>query len=122
MEKKCPRSWRWVPELVEAGTWGKVSPRCKSVLEQQTLNFINIYSYYGNEKTKTLALKKPLKKRKKSGEKTPVKKAPKKAAKKAVKKHLLKKPLKSHKKKPRQGNEKSCEKTPVKKLRQKRQQ
>jgi len=32
--EKCPRSWRWVPELVEAGTWGKVSPRCKSVLEQ----------------------------------------------------------------------------------------
>ncbi len=32
--EKCPRSWRWVPELVEAGSWGKVSPRCKSVLEQ----------------------------------------------------------------------------------------
>ena len=31
--QRCPRSWRWVPELVDAGDWGKVSPRCKQVLE-----------------------------------------------------------------------------------------
>jgi isoleucyl-tRNA synthetase len=31
---KCPRSWRWVPELVEADGWGKVSPRCKEALSQ----------------------------------------------------------------------------------------
>jgi len=32
--ERCPRSWRWVPELVDAGEWGKVSPRCKEALEQ----------------------------------------------------------------------------------------
>lgn len=32
--EKCPRSWRWVPELVEADGWGKVSPRCKEALSQ----------------------------------------------------------------------------------------
>lgn len=29
---RCPRSWRWVPELVMAEGWGKVSPRCADVL------------------------------------------------------------------------------------------
>jgi isoleucyl-tRNA synthetase len=29
---KCPRSWRWVPELVEAGKYGMVSPRCRDAL------------------------------------------------------------------------------------------
>ena len=29
---RCPRSWRWVPELVEVERWGKVSPRCAEVL------------------------------------------------------------------------------------------
>ena len=29
---RCPRSWRWVPELVEVGSWGEVSPRCAKVL------------------------------------------------------------------------------------------
>ena len=31
--EKCPRSWRWVPELVETKQWGRVSPRCKIALE-----------------------------------------------------------------------------------------
>lgn len=29
---KCPRSWRWVPALVEAGRFGMVSPRCRTAL------------------------------------------------------------------------------------------
>jgi isoleucyl-tRNA synthetase len=29
---RCPRSWRWVPQLVDAGDWGLVSPRCAKVL------------------------------------------------------------------------------------------
>jgi hypothetical protein len=29
---RCPRSWRWVPELVETETWGAVSPRCAKAL------------------------------------------------------------------------------------------
>jgi isoleucyl-tRNA synthetase len=29
---KCPRSWRWVPALVEAGKYGMVSPRCRDAL------------------------------------------------------------------------------------------
>ena len=29
---RCPRSWRWVPELVETKEWGPVSPRCGKVL------------------------------------------------------------------------------------------
>ena len=30
--QRCPRSWRWVPELVEVSPWGEVSPRCAEVL------------------------------------------------------------------------------------------
>lgn len=29
---RCPRSWRWVPELVSVEPWGEVSPRCADVL------------------------------------------------------------------------------------------
>ena len=29
---RCPRSWRWVPELVRVEPWGEVSPRCAEVL------------------------------------------------------------------------------------------
>lgn len=29
---RCPRSWRWVPELVHVDPWGEVSPRCAEVL------------------------------------------------------------------------------------------
>ena len=29
---KCPRSWRWVPTLVDAGKYGMVSPRCRDAL------------------------------------------------------------------------------------------
>ena len=29
---RCPRSWRWVPELVKVDPWGEVSPRCAEVL------------------------------------------------------------------------------------------
>ena len=29
---RCPRSWRWVPELVRVEPWGEVSPRCADVL------------------------------------------------------------------------------------------
>jgi isoleucyl-tRNA synthetase len=31
---RCPRSWRWVPELVETDEWGPVSPRCADALQQ----------------------------------------------------------------------------------------
>ena len=31
---RCPRSWRWVPELVEVEHWGHVSPRCAEVLSK----------------------------------------------------------------------------------------
>ncbi len=31
--ERCPRSWRWVPSLVNAGEWGEVSPRCMEVLK-----------------------------------------------------------------------------------------
>lgn len=31
---RCPRSWRWVPELVETEAWGSVSLRCADVLKQ----------------------------------------------------------------------------------------
>ena len=30
---RCPRSWRWVPELFETSKWGAVSSRCKKALE-----------------------------------------------------------------------------------------
>jgi isoleucyl-tRNA synthetase len=30
---RCPRSWRWVPELVETEKWGAVSPRCAEALQ-----------------------------------------------------------------------------------------
>ncbi|MDR2981258.1 MAG: isoleucine--tRNA ligase [Puniceicoccales bacterium] len=29
---RCPRSWRWVPQLVNAGEFGMVSPRCRDAL------------------------------------------------------------------------------------------
>ena len=29
---RCPRSWRWVPALVDAGRFGMVSPRCREAL------------------------------------------------------------------------------------------
>jgi isoleucyl-tRNA synthetase len=32
--RKCPRSWRWVPELVSVEPWGEVSPRCAEVLSK----------------------------------------------------------------------------------------
>lgn len=32
---RCPRSWRWVPELVDAGAFGKVSPRCLAALKEK---------------------------------------------------------------------------------------
>ncbi|MEK9983974.1 MAG: class I tRNA ligase family protein, partial [Opitutae bacterium] len=31
---RCPRSWRWVPELVNTEIWGEVSPRCKDTFDQ----------------------------------------------------------------------------------------
>jgi isoleucyl-tRNA synthetase len=36
---RCPRSWRWVPALVETEAWGPVSPRCKEALQQITSSF-----------------------------------------------------------------------------------
>jgi isoleucyl-tRNA synthetase len=30
---RCPRSWRWVAELVETERWGAVSPRCAEALK-----------------------------------------------------------------------------------------
>ena len=35
--EKCPRSWRWVPELVDTDQWGPVSPRCKVALKALNL-------------------------------------------------------------------------------------
>ena len=34
---RCPRSWRWVPELVETDAWGPVSPRCADALAKISL-------------------------------------------------------------------------------------
>lgn len=34
---RCPRSWRWVPELVSAGPWGEVSPRCAEALADRPI-------------------------------------------------------------------------------------
>ncbi len=33
---RCPRSWRWVPELIETSEWGPVSPRCAAALEKSS--------------------------------------------------------------------------------------
>ena len=33
---RCPRSWRWVPELVDTNSWGPVSARCAEVLNHLT--------------------------------------------------------------------------------------
>jgi isoleucyl-tRNA synthetase len=38
---RCPRSWRWVPELVEAGEFGGVSPRCREALASKYPDLIN---------------------------------------------------------------------------------
>lgn len=35
---RCPRCWRWVPELVETDAWGAVSPRCSDALNQISQN------------------------------------------------------------------------------------
>jgi len=35
---RCPRSWRWLPELVDAGTFGKVSARCRDALKEKFPN------------------------------------------------------------------------------------
>jgi isoleucyl-tRNA synthetase len=35
---RCPRSWRWVPELVETDEWGPVSSRCADALKQISLS------------------------------------------------------------------------------------
>lgn len=35
--QRCPRSWRWVPELVEAPPFGAVSPRCREALQALSL-------------------------------------------------------------------------------------
>lgn len=35
--QRCPRSWRWVPELVEAPPFGPVSPRCRDALQSLSL-------------------------------------------------------------------------------------
>ena len=33
---RCPRSWRWVPELVDTNGWGPVSTRCAEALNHLT--------------------------------------------------------------------------------------
>ena len=33
---RCPRSWRWVPELVDTNVWGPVSARCAEALNHLT--------------------------------------------------------------------------------------
>lgn len=38
---RCPRSWRWVPELVSAGEFGSVSPRCREALASKYPDLIN---------------------------------------------------------------------------------
>ncbi|MFU8847728.1 MAG: isoleucine--tRNA ligase [Opitutales bacterium] len=32
--ERCPRSWRWVPELIHTSEWGPVSPRCAAALKE----------------------------------------------------------------------------------------
>ena len=32
---RCPRSWRWVSELVHTDEWGEVSPRCAKALQKK---------------------------------------------------------------------------------------
>jgi len=34
---RCPRRWRWVPELVSTSSWGDVSPRCAKALAARDL-------------------------------------------------------------------------------------
>jgi len=38
---RCPRSWRWVPELVDAGEYGEVSPRDRKALQAQSSTSIS---------------------------------------------------------------------------------
>jgi len=38
---RCPRSWRWVPELVSAGEFGMVSPRCREALAAKYPDTVN---------------------------------------------------------------------------------
>ena len=33
---RCPRSWRWVSELVQVEPWGDLSPRCAKALHSRT--------------------------------------------------------------------------------------
>ncbi|MGC6506378.1 MAG: isoleucine--tRNA ligase [Coraliomargaritaceae bacterium] len=35
---RCPRSWRWVSELVQTDEWGPVSPRCADALHKSQMN------------------------------------------------------------------------------------
>lgn len=37
---KCPRSWKWVPELVDAGKFGKVSPKSLEALRAKFADFM----------------------------------------------------------------------------------
>lgn len=38
---RCPRCWRWVPELVENENWEPVSPRCAQALKQISVHLNN---------------------------------------------------------------------------------
>lgn len=38
--EKCPRSWKWVPELVDAGSFGHVSPKSLEALRAKYENFM----------------------------------------------------------------------------------
>jgi isoleucyl-tRNA synthetase len=33
--ERCPRSWKWVPFLVDAGEFGRVSPKCREALAEK---------------------------------------------------------------------------------------
>jgi isoleucyl-tRNA synthetase len=33
--ERCPRSWKWVPHLVDAGEFGRVSPKCREALAEK---------------------------------------------------------------------------------------
>ena len=35
---RCPRSWRWVPELTYVEPWGEVSSRCADALSARVIS------------------------------------------------------------------------------------
>jgi hypothetical protein len=38
--ERCPRSWKWVDHLADAGLFGKVSPKCFEALAEKDENLL----------------------------------------------------------------------------------